>query len=281
MSGDQAYQAGFVSKAQDYRFGTMSVNFATIESGETSAQRTVVFRVRTHVTDKTVNRSIGDNLPFEVISLHDDYKNPDHRKHWKFMRITNSEKIDDPTRARGGDIFWYDTITHKYYAREELVSRRFFISKWKPGVDLKSQIEKWAEGVQSFKDESLLPSLPEGVQMLKIYLNPWDEKYGTFGTDARVTSQEFLKKVLEREKIPSRLFIGEFKYQTLRFRYNIDEDMKLLVKKTVLLDINPFVLRYSSILDGIISIYSLRDGIFLFKNCFTKRLFRSCSSRRI
>ena len=106
--------------------------------------------------------------------------------------------------------------------------------------------------------------------MLKVYINPWDEKFGTFGTDARVTSQEFLKKVLEREKIPSRIFIGNFSYQTLRFRYHIGEDMGLHVKKTVLFRFEPWVLRYSSILEGIMSIHSMREGIFLLKIALQK-----------
>ena len=126
ISGDQAYKVGFVDKAQEFRFGTISVKFATIEAGETASQRTVVFKVSSKVTDKTVSRPAGDNVPFEVISLHDDYQNLDNKNRWKFMRITNSEKIDDPTRTRDGEIFWYDTVTHKYYAKEELLSRRFF-----------------------------------------------------------------------------------------------------------------------------------------------------------
>lgn len=266
-SGEKAYQDGTVDIAREFHLDDLSIRFATVEAGETAAQRTVIFKVETTVYDEVNGVTMGDNVPFEVVSLHTDYANPNDKTKWKFFKITNADHVNDPARSRRGKINWYDTITHKYYQTEELVERNIFIAKWKPGLDLKKKIEEWSNSYDGIPDEK---TLPQGIQKLKIYMNPWDEKFGTFGQDARIASESFLEKVRGREKIPPRFFIGDFGYETLRFRYKIDKDMQLNVKKTVLLNLTPRVLRYSSILEGINSIYSLRDGIYLMKTAIQK-----------
>ncbi len=267
-SGEKAFQDGSVDVAREFQVGDLDIRFATVEAGETAAQRTVIFSVNTKILDETTNTPVGDNVRFEVVSLHTDYANPTDKEKWKFFKITNGEKTTDPSRVRdGGKITFFDTITHKYYQVEQLVERNIFIAKWKSGLDLKKQVQEWAMASKGSLDDQPLPA---GVQKLKIYINPWDEKFGTFGRDARAVSDNFLEKVQGREKIPPRFFIGDFGYETLRFRYKIENDMKLNVKKTVLLNMTPRVLRYSSILEGINSIYSLRDGIYLMKTAIQK-----------
>jgi hypothetical protein len=267
VDGEQAYKEGNVDIARDFHFDDLSIRFSTVEAGETAAQRTVIFKIETNVFDEVNSTLAGDNQPFEVVSVHTDYKNPMDKTKWQFFRITNAEHTGDPARTRRGRITLYDTITHKYYQTEELVERNIFIGKWRPGLDLRKDIESWALSASGVPDDRFLP---KGVQRLKIYINPWDEKFGTFGQDARIASESFLQKVRGREKIPPRFFIGDFGYETLRFRYKIDKDMKLNVKKTVLLNLTPRVLRYSSILEGINSIYNLRDGIYLMKTAIQK-----------
>ncbi len=268
IDGENAYQQGYVDKARDFELEDLSIRFSTVEAGETAAQRTVIFRVDTKAFDETSNTPVGDNVSFEVVSLHTDYNTPTDKSKWKFYTITDAKNPEDPSRVRpGGRITWYDTITHKYYQTEELVERDIFISKWRPGLDLRKKVKDWAISAEGIPDDKLLPA---GIQKLKIYINPWDEKFGTFGQDARIASESFLKKVRGREKIQPRFFIGDYGYETLRFRYKIDKDMKLNVKKTVLLSMMPKVLRYSSILEGINSIYNLRDGIYLMKTAIQK-----------
>lgn len=268
VSGERAFQEGSVDVARDFQLNDLDIRFATIEAGETAAQRTVIFSIGANVFDETTNAPVDTNVPFEVVSLHTDYSNPKNKEKWKFFKITNAEDPKEASRARvGGKVTFFDTITHKYYQTEELVERNIFISKWRPGLDLKKKVEEWAmaEG-----PDLEARKLPEGVQRLKIYINPWDEKFGTFGRDARAVSDAFLQNVQGREKIPPRFFIGDYGYETLRFRYDIEKDMKLIVKKTVLLNMTPRVLRYASILEGINSIYNLRDGIYLMKVAIQK-----------
>ncbi len=266
LSGEDAYKAGYVDVAREFQFDDMSVKFSTIQAGETAAQRTVIFKVETRVMDELASTSAGDNVAFEVVSVHTDYNNPEIFERWKVKKLTDAVNPNDPCRVRMGKINWFDTITHKYYQTEQLVDRYVFIAKWRPGYDLKTEIQNWVNTNKNLSHTDL----PPGVQRLKILMNPWDEKFGTFGQDARVASQSFLDNVRGRDKIEPRFFIGDYGYETLRFRYKIDKDMHLNVKKTVLLNLKPLVLRYSSILEGINSVYNLRDGIYLMKTAIQK-----------
>lgn len=268
INGEKAFELGNVDVARDFQVGPLDIRFRTVEAGETAAQRTVIFRVQTDVFNEMASIREGDNVPFEIVSVHRDSNDPLNTSKWKFVRLTNGENPNDPARVRAGRITWFDTITHKYYQKEELVERDIFITKWKPGLNLQKQVQDWVVNANGEVPDD--KTLPAGVQKLKIYLNPWDEKFGTFGMDARETPELFLKNVREREKIPTRFFIGDFGYETLRFRYKIDKDMNLNVKKTVLLNLTPRVLRYSSILEGINSVYNLRDGIYLMKTMIQK-----------
>lgn len=267
LNGNEAYNLGYVDRARDFQFNTMTVRFSTVEAGETAAQRTVIFRVNTPVIDELTGIApAGDNVAFEVVSVHTDYNNPSDTSKWKVVTLTNPSNNNDPSRVRNGEFIWYDKITHKYYQKEELVERYVFITRWKNGSNLAQDIRTWINTHKDLTNEDL----PSHIQKLKIFLNPWDEKFGTFGLDARIASESFLQNVRGRDKIEPRFFIGDFGYETLRFRYKIDKDMHLNVKKTVLLNVKPLVLRYSSILEGINSVYNLRDGIYLMKTAIQK-----------
>ncbi len=59
--------------------------------------------------------------------------------------------------------------------------------------------------------------------------------------------------------------MADFGYHTVRFQYNIDSLMALEVKKTVLMELDPRVLRYSGIINARKMTEPLRDGIWLMK----------------
>lgn len=140
-------------------------------------------------------------------------------------RMTNEE----------GCLNWDSTIFHKYYDPERLF---------------------WKE---------IRISLPNGFSRnLKFALNPWDDKF-TFGWDQREFSEQFIANVQKRKKIQSRFFLSNFGYHTVRFLYNIDRYMELEVKKTVLMELDPRVLRYSGIINARKQTEPLRDGIYLLK----------------
>ena len=103
------------------------------------------------------------------------------------------------------------------------------------------------------------------------YMNPWDEKW-TFGWDARDMLENYPKQIQEQMKTApdSKLFIGDFKYETLGFRYAVDKFLNLKVKKMILLRLKPYVLKYNSIVLGRGATEELRDGIYLIKVALQK-----------
>lgn len=135
-----------------------------------------------------------------------------------------------------GCFSWVDTVTHQYYQPERLIGKKTKVTH-----------------------------IPSGqTETLRAYINPWD--YGwTFGQDERKLSQEYIDEVNSRDAISSELFLSGYGYETIRFRYEIDEFLNLQVKKALLLDIQPRVLRYNSITRGRNAIESLRDGVYLLK----------------
>ncbi|MGE4132219.1 MAG: hypothetical protein AB7F86_11315 [Bdellovibrionales bacterium] len=134
-----------------------------------------------------------------------------------------------------GCLTWQSKIPHEYYMPEAFQEREVVISKGK--------VEK----------------------SLKFYLNPWDDKF-TFGFD----ELEFPPQLKEAKKVESRFFLADFGYHTIRFQYNIDSLMDLEVKKTVLMELDPRVLRYSGIINARKMTEPLRDGIWLMKVAIQK-----------
>ena len=103
-----------------------------------------------------------------------------------------------------------------------------------------------------------------------IAINPWDPTW-TFGRDKRELDADYIKEVEEMEKIQSRFFLTQFKYFTLRFRYAIDKFLNLKVKKSILLYLDPAMMRYNSREKGRFGIFRLRDGIYLMKVALEKQ----------
>jgi hypothetical protein len=258
---DEALTNSSIKKAEPFEFSLAAVKHKTIEAGETANRRTVIFNVNTCVNTINFNSKVLEGKEFEVVSRH--FKTPGAEKIDETLRGETryrpelSAEIDFKDRPLYGDLDgdkiktdskgclnFIDKINHKYYQTERLIRRKYYITA--------------KDGQQNFTKE------------LVLYLNPWDEKFGTLGTDARSVSQTFLNELNERKKIVPRFFIKDFGYETLRFRYEIDKNMNLDVKKTVLLRMRPLVLRYSNVLQGINSIHDLRDGIYLLKVAYQK-----------
>lgn len=148
--------------------------------------------------------------------------------------------IEDKPTEEDGCLKWSSVIEHKYYDPEEFIEQVV-------------QIEKGS----TFKRE------------MKFHLNPWDDKF-TFGFDEREFKAKFWEDQKKRRKIKSRFFLGDFGYHTVRFQYNIDSLMSLEVRKTVLMELNPRVLRYSGIVNARKMTEPLRDGIWLLKVAIQK-----------
>lgn len=147
-------------------------------------------------------------------------------------------EINQPveTKFRKGCIYWVDTITHKYYQVERYFTRTFELEHLKSGAKSK----------------------------VAMVLNPWDWGW-TFGQDSLSLGQKYFDEVNSEEKIESKLIIYNFRYETVGFRYEIDEFMSLKVIKTLLLRFDPRVMRFSSITQGRNKNEPLRDGAYLLK----------------
>jgi len=134
-----------------------------------------------------------------------------------------------------GCLNWDGFVFHKYYQPEEYFERSV-------------QIEK-ASGIN---------------HKVTFYVNPWDTNIN-FGFDSKEFLPDTVESIRSRRKIRSRFFLGDYAYHTVRFLYSIDPFMDLEVRKTVLMELVPQVLRYSAIKDARKMTESLRDGIYLMK----------------
>lgn len=147
----------------------------------------------------------------------------------KFIRTVS----EDSTNTKDvGCVFWNDEMEYKHYTSERLIPRKYVV-------------------------KHLASNLKRDVIA---YIHPWD--YGwTFSRDLR--SLENTDRL--REPRRSLTFITGFTYNTLEFRYHIDKFLNLFVRKTVQLNFQPRVARYSSLIRGRRAVEDLQDGIYLMK----------------
>jgi len=139
-----------------------------------------------------------------------------------------------------GCLTWTGSERHRYYSRERY---------------LEKQVRIVAEA-------------PVLSHTLKFYLNPWDEG-ADFGHDARELTEGHLK--LAGAKGPDAQFVlNRFEYSTQRFLYEVDANLELVVKKSVLVAIEPQVVRYSGIFNSRRVVERLRDGVYLMKVALQK-----------
>lgn len=228
---ESGIEAGSIEQGfRRFRFTHLDVLFSRVVPGDTSTDRTIQYTVKTCLQDTFFGNTPQAGLRFDIKT---DDRGVD-------INIPN-QKTDDQ-----GCLSWVGMISHKYYHRERLIPK-----------------------------ESTLTFLGEGkrgqVQKLKYYINPWDEKF-TFGRDERVLPQYYIDQINRGQAVapPTRLLVTEFKYDAIGFRYVVDKFMNLTVKKTVLLDLRPKILKYNSIIWGRSGFGELRDGIYLLKVAMQK-----------
>lgn len=148
----------------------------------------------------------------------------------------DSTEVKNLETLHDGCLSWTSSIFHEYYEPERFIEKTVIFEKGN-GVTAK----------RSF------------------FINPWDDKF-TFGFD----EGDFPSELRTSKKIDSRFFLSEYGYHTVKFQYNIDNMMQLEVKKTVLMELQPQVLRYSGIINARKMTEPLRDGIWLMKVAIQK-----------
>lgn len=240
-------------KNEPFEFPKMLIKFETIRPGETATTRTVDYSIQACVRNTLTSSFVKDELFYvdylpdsKTLELEKDFYTHENEMN-SADNVTwcgpdgSSPKSGQACRPltktdQDGCLRIMGHVTHKYYKPEEL----FF-----PIIRIRHVASSFSK-------------------KLVLAINPWD-LFATFGRDRRELTDDYVEASKRREKIASLLYVPAFSYHTLRFRYEIDEFMNLVVKKVLLLKLEPKVLRYSSITDGRKNVGQLRDGIYLLK----------------
>lgn len=211
-------QTGIANNLPPIYYDYFDPRFVRIKSGETSTQRTLMYRVTTIVRDSISGRPVRFQ-PFKIKKL-----------------FTNTEV--DVTSDENGRLIWNDELSHLYYKPEQYFFPEFEITQVVSGHKFNQTIA----------------------------VNPWDFGW-TFGVDTR-GQEEYYRALSQRPVNPPQFMIDAFRYQTIRFRYVIDEFLTLNVKKAVVMALDPLVER-NTINEGR-KFEPLRNGIYLVKIALVK-----------
>lgn len=234
LKDNRAYDG--YKKMNQFDFSSVSLRFLGVED-ETVTERTIQYRGSTCVKDPFTRKPI-EGLNFKISRVEDD---------GTLVPLTDERKKNDI--GPGGDrtqksdacLNWVDKLHHKYYVPERYFKRTIEIEHLRSG----------------------------NKHRVVIAINPWD--YGfTFGHDVSDLGEKYFDQMNNKVKPKSYMILYNFRYETVRFRYTIDEFMTLKVVKSVLLRIDPRVIRYSSIPAGQERNEPLRDGYYLMKTAFQK-----------
>ena len=240
--------------ADDFIFGAFAIRFVRIMPGETATDRTLQYSVKTCIVSGLDGTPVGPGLQFDI-ETEDDYggNQTDNRRIYKIRRATDNE----------GCLTWFGFLSHKYY-RKEVLEKKTAVVSYRGGY-------KCDEGNKVICPVDERGHIDFKNRDFSYYMNPWDEKW-TFGWDARDMLEGYFKEIKQqmKEAPDSKIFIPEVKYETMGFRYAVDKFLNLKVRKTVLLSLHPYVLKYNSIRLGRGATEKLRDGVYLMKVALQK-----------
>ncbi|MBY0384374.1 hypothetical protein K2X05_04375 [bacterium] len=235
-------------KKNQTTYGIDFDKYSTLEKGYSRLLPTVAEILFSRVmpgdtsTDRTIQYTVEtcliDNMTGSTVKggLKFKVEFEDRGKIYEVFRKTNNV----------GCLTWVGMISHKFFHREQL-------------------IPKWSRVTYMGTD------IANANFQIDYYINPWDEKF-TFGRDVRRLTEEYLEQIRESHKVapPTRVLMTHFQYDATGFRYAIDRYMNMTVKKTVLMQIKPVVLKYNSIVWGRSGLSELKDGIYLMKVAMQK-----------
>ncbi len=218
-------------RAQQFEFSNLDPRFVGVETCETATERSLRFRVETKVTHPSSGKPYRD-YKFRVQARENDGSLTE-------IRLANDRTLRD------GSLIWEDVLTHQYYVTQEYQIRNYIITDVESGAQFEHSIA----------------------------INPWDWGF-TFGADFRARGKENIlqrnAEARERAIQPQLLNYG-FRYETVGFRYEMDENMTLRVHKNILLRLDPRVLRYDSLVAGRNHNEPLRDGLYILRVGFQKQ----------
>lgn len=228
-----------IRQADRFYFGPLRMRFVRIMPGESATDRTLQYSIYSCIEHGLYGNRVGRGLQFDI-ETEDKY-----RGKYKIRRQTNEE----------GCITWFGFLSHKYY-RKEVLEKKVAKVQF---VGTNSRTSQFSSMINRYERE------------FTYYMNPWDEKF-TFGWDEPDMPENYPAEVEKQRKTApvSQLFMADFRYETMGFRYEIDKYLNLKVKKSVLFKAYPYVLKYNSIVYGRKGTEPLRDGIYLMKVALQK-----------
>lgn len=230
----------YLTKLKPYRIKMSKVFHQGVLPGETAIFRTIGFRTKICIEHSWTGAP--------VINEH-------------FIVSFESKKMN------GGPYYTDDegclslvgTVSHKVYKPQKYFLRNFNLYH-DPDHDFNQ--DNFKSAIKKYK---------RFHQKVSVYLNPWDERIGNFGFDTRDTDKDYVRKIAEQQRIPSKFFIQNFSYNTLGFKYKVDNHLNLEIRKRLQIVLQPYVLRYHSLSYGRDEFHkSLRDGVYLMKVAFQK-----------
>lgn len=225
----EALQAARVASTIDpIDFETAQVRFERIATGETSTTRTVEYRVTTCLIDNLSLRRVPPGQRYSI----------------SFEGGAYQDSLETDST---GCIRFLGQITHKYYDPQRVIFQSFRIRK-----------------IDSCSGDFRNAATTCFDKVLRVGVNPWDYNY-TFGRDAREWTEEYIARAQSINSVPSRFVIDQYSYNTLGFRYEVDEFLNMKVIKRIYLRIDPMVLLHHSITRGRNYMEPLRDGVYLLK----------------
>ena len=240
-----------IRNSELFYFRRSEFRFIRILPGETATDRTFQYQVTSCIVDGRFGNAVGPGLQFDVTT----------EDRGREVTIRRESDLD-------GCLTWFGLVSHKYYHKEVLVPKKALVKFVGVRRKIKEDGTAYADKLAEETEKKLVDTY---VRDFEYYMNPWDEKF-TFGWDGRFMPPDYYKETLRlKENAPiSRLFMADFRYETLGFRYEIDKYMNLKVKKTILLKTYPIVLKYNSIVAGRSATIKLRDGVYLMKVALQK-----------
>lgn len=108
-------------------------------------------------------------------------------------------------------------------------------------------------------------------EKLGVMINPW-EAWSNIGRDMRYVdlSEKLVLSCNELNRPKTRVLLDNFNYNTLSYKYEVDENLNLTVKKKIKFRTEPHLLVYSSLANGRSESQRLRDGIYLLKTAIVQ-----------
>jgi hypothetical protein len=251
------YQRRGIRTLQAYEFSPLEIEYASVLPGETATQRTISYDINVQVSQplrggipaQDLRMLIRTNGEYDSDCIHGRKPITQEPCEMRFK-----EFYADPT-DQDGRVGWPEKVSHAYYEVEHFIRKpiTFQVISDNPNERFETTIDA--------------------------AINPWD-LFATFGKDLRY--DKAAKAELEAYeqwaagdrtvpyKIESEFNVDKFMYTAIKFDYTIDKDLSLEVKKSVLLKLEPFVQRYSSMTNGRERIEKLRDGVWLLKVAIQK-----------